>query len=63
MSFAIRIWGDMVTGSAAGHGHLVDRLLGLGACRRQRHLHRGDLVLGAVGGPVGVLGGDDVGAG
>src|SRR5271156_3968086 len=33
------------------------------AARGQRHyLHRGDLVLGAVGGPVGIFRGDHVGA-
>ena len=30
--------------------------------RHRHHLHRGDLVLGAVGRPVGVVGGDHVGA-
>src|ERR1700757_2510991 len=36
-------------------------LLPLGRTVRRRNLHRGHLVFGAVGCPIGVLGGDDVG--
>src|ERR1035438_7985751 len=44
-------------------GELAEAFLPLGGLTDAGGLHGGDLVLGAVGGPVGVIGGDDVGAG
>ena len=38
-------------------------LLPIGRLVRRRHLHRRHLVFGAVGRPVGIFGGDDIGAG
>ena len=60
--------GGELAGDLVGHAHQrAEAMLGMvdldrGRRAPGRHLHGGHLVLGAVGGPVGVLGGDHVGA-